>query len=68
MSKEEILDIIREYSKELEDDMQEMITYYGREDSASQRCITQFLVMYELLSRLGINLDDDYQPDEFLDD
>jgi len=58
ITKEEIIKIIIKYEKELHDDYVEMMNYYGSTDKATKRCCTQWLVMEELLSRLGMKDED----------
>lgn len=57
MNKEEILEIVMDYANELKNDYEELRDNYGSSDSATQRAVMQWLVMDELLYKLGLNDD-----------
>jgi len=57
MNKEEILEIVMDYANELKKDYEELRDNYGSSDSATQRAVMQWLVMDELLYKLGLNDD-----------
>jgi len=57
MNKEEILQVILDYTTELKNDYEELRDNYGSLDSATQRAVMQWLVMDELLYKLGLNDD-----------
>jgi len=55
MSKEEMISIIREYEQELKDQRDEFTEAYGHQDSDSQFYWTQWIVIDELMTRLGLD-------------
>jgi len=57
MNKQEILEIVMDYANELKNDYEELRDNYGSLDSATQRAVMQWLVMDELLYKLGLNDD-----------
>ena len=54
-TREEILQIVLDYEKELRETMQENIDAFGHLDTDTQRTTEQWLVMEELLTRLNLN-------------
>lgn len=56
-TREEILQIVLDYEKELREMMRENIDAFGHLDADTQRTIDQWLVMSELFTRLNLNND-----------
>jgi hypothetical protein len=56
-TRDEILEIIKNYEQELRETMQENINAFGYLDEDTVRSMTQFFVIEELLTRLNLNND-----------
>ncbi len=54
-TRDEILEIIKNYEQELRETMQENIDAFGYLDADTQRATERWLVMEELLTRLNLN-------------
>ena len=55
MNKQEILDIVINYEKQLRNDYEELRDNYGSSDSATQSAWKEWNTMDELLTRLNLN-------------
>lgn len=54
MNKEQMIEIIHAFEQELWNERKESITAFGYGDEATQRCITRWLIMDELITKLNI--------------
>ena len=56
MNKEEMIEIILAYHKELKDNYEENRDAFGHEDKGTQRSVVRFCVIDELLIQLNLEL------------
>jgi hypothetical protein len=56
MNKEEMIEIILAYHKELKDNYKENVDAFGHEDKGTQRSVVRFCVIDELLIQLNLEI------------
>jgi hypothetical protein len=54
MNKEQMIEIILQFEKELREEMNEMVDAFGRQDEGTKRTIAQWCVISNLIDKLQI--------------